>query len=45
MAAKQYETLGYLTNSMVLVCLFQTWYVFDAFLSEVRCLVQDISIV
>ncbi len=35
MAVKQYELHGQVSSSMVLVCLFQGWYVFDAFLSEV----------
>lgn len=30
MAAKQYELHGYVTPSMVLVCVFQTWYILDA---------------
>lgn len=34
MAAQQYQSNGYITNSMVLVCAFQGWYVLDAFLSE-----------
>lgn len=34
MAAKQYELHGHVSNSMVLVCAFQGWYVFDAFVSE-----------
>lgn len=34
--AKQYENLGYVSNSMILIVGFQMWYVFDAFTSEVR---------
>lgn len=34
LAAKQYELHGELTNSMVLIVLFQMWYVVDAFTSE-----------
>jgi len=30
MAMHQYESTGTVTNGMVLVCLFQTWYVADA---------------
>lgn len=36
LAAKQYENLdGMVTNSMILVLVFQTWYVIDALMSEV----------
>jgi delta14-sterol reductase len=35
MAAKQYQQLGYITNSMILVNLFQGYYVYDALNSEV----------
>eukprot|EP00048_Salpingoeca_helianthica_P014594 m.222486 g.222486 ORF g.222486 m.222486 type:complete len:424 (-) comp16040_c0_seq1:24-1295(-) len=34
LAAQQYKAFGSVTNSMVLVCAFQGWYVMDAFLSE-----------
>ena len=34
MMAKQYETHGTVTASMILVCLFQTWYILDALLFE-----------
>lgn len=34
MLAKQYETHGYVTNSMVLVCAFQGFYVWDGLWSE-----------
>ena len=30
MLAKQYELHGYVSNSMILVCLFQFWYILDA---------------
>ena len=30
MLVKQYETHGYVTTSMLLVCFFQTWYILDA---------------
>ena len=30
MLVKQYETHGYVTTSMVLVCFFQFWYILDA---------------
>ena len=30
MLVKQYETHGYITTSMVLVCFFQFWYILDA---------------
>lgn len=30
MMAKQYEIHGYITTSMVLACIFQSWYIFDA---------------
>ena len=36
MAAKQYELTGTVTNAMILVVTFQTWYVVDALSSEVR---------
>ncbi len=29
MAAKQYELHGHVTSSMVLVCIFQSWYILD----------------
>lgn len=35
MAARQYSELGRVTNSMVLVCMFQIYYVMDSFLAEV----------
>jgi hypothetical protein len=35
MAARQHSNLGYVTNSMVLVCAFQIYYVMDSFLAEV----------
>ena len=44
MAAKQYELHGAVTNSMALVCAFQGWYVFDAFLSEVRLLLAPLYV-
>jgi hypothetical protein len=31
---KQYENLGYITNSMILINFFQFLYVIDALLSE-----------
>lgn len=34
LAAKQYNDLGYITNSMVLVQIFQSWYVLDALWNE-----------
>lgn len=34
MMAKQYEVHGTVTVSMMLVCLFQTWYILDALLFE-----------
>jgi hypothetical protein len=34
MMAKQYEIHGFVTTSMILVCLFQTWYILDALLFE-----------
>ena len=34
MLAKQYETYGFVTNSMVLVCFFQFWYILDSFWAE-----------
>lgn len=34
MLAKQYETHGYVTNSMLLVCAFQGFYVWDGLWSE-----------
>lgn len=34
LAAQQYKAFGSVTHSMILVCAFQGWYVFDAFLSE-----------
>ena len=34
MMAKQYELHGSVTPSMILVCLFQTWYILDALLFE-----------
>lgn len=36
MMAKQYEKHGVVTNSMILVNLFQGYYVYDALISEVR---------
>ena len=30
MLVKQYETYGFVTASMVLVCFFQSWYILDA---------------
>lgn len=30
MMAKQYETQGYVTPSMILVCVFQSWYILDS---------------
>lgn len=38
MAAKQYEDLGRVTDSMVLVVVFHFWYVIDALYNEVRSL-------
>eukprot|EP01134_Creolimax_fragrantissima_P000311 CFRG0311T1 len=38
MAAKQYEVHGSLTNSMILVNLFQIFYVLDSFMSEAALL-------
>ena len=35
MATKQYQNLGYVTNSMWMVCAFQIYYVLDSFLAEV----------
>eukprot|EP00047_Mylnosiga_fluctuans_P002604 m.225158 g.225158 ORF g.225158 m.225158 type:complete len:423 (+) comp11222_c0_seq1:25-1293(+) len=34
LALKQYALHGSITNSMMLVCAFQGWYVYDALLSE-----------
>ena len=34
MMAKQYESLGYVTTSMILVCLFQSWYIIDSLFFE-----------
>ena len=34
MMAKQYEVHGTVTVSMILVCLFQTWYILDALIFE-----------
>ncbi|KAI8988217.1 ergosterol biosynthesis ERG4/ERG24 [Mycotypha africana] len=34
LAAKQYRDLGYLSNSMVLVQFFQSWYVIDSLWNE-----------
>jgi len=31
---KQYELHGFYSNSMILVCLFQSWYVIDGLMSE-----------
>lgn len=42
MAIKQYVDLGRITNSMILVLLFQGWYVIDALYNEV-CLNCAIS--
>jgi hypothetical protein len=33
-AAKQYEDLGYVTGSMVVVCCFHLWYILDYFWGE-----------
>lgn len=38
MMVKQYEIHGYVTASMVLVCLFQFWYILDTFLFETAIL-------
>ncbi|KAL0078847.1 ergosterol biosynthesis ERG4/ERG24 [Phycomyces blakesleeanus] len=38
MALKQYVDLGRVTNSMILVVLFQAWYVFDALWNETSVL-------
>ena len=38
MAAKQYQLIGEITNSMVLVNLFQAYYVYDALTSEAAIL-------
>jgi Ergosterol biosynthesis ERG4/ERG24 family len=35
MALTQYNNLGRLTNSMVLVIIFEAWYVIDAIWNEV----------
>jgi len=35
MAAKQYETIGEVQNSMILICAFQMFYVWDALFNEV----------
>lgn len=37
-AAHQYQTFGYLTNSMILVCAFHFYYVLDALMSETAIL-------
>lgn len=34
MMAKQYELHGTITGSMILVCIFQTWYILDALIFE-----------
>lgn len=34
MLVKQYELHGHVSNSMLLVCLFQFWYILDSFLYE-----------
>jgi hypothetical protein len=34
LAAKQYNDLGYITNAMILVQFFQTWYVVDSLWNE-----------
>lgn len=34
MATRQYQNLGYVTNSMLMVCAFQIYYVLDSFLAE-----------
>jgi hypothetical protein len=34
LAAKQYNDLGYLTNTMVLVQFFESWYVIDSLWNE-----------
>jgi hypothetical protein len=34
LAAKQYNDLGYVTNTLALVLFFQTWYVLDALWNE-----------
>lgn len=34
MLAAQWEKYGYVSNSMILVCIFQAWYVFDALVFE-----------
>lgn len=34
LAAKQYLDLGYITNTMILVQFFQTWYVIDSLWNE-----------
>ena len=36
MVAKQYDDLGRVTDSMILVVAFHTWYVVDALYNEVR---------
>jgi hypothetical protein len=36
MAITQYHDLGRVTNSMILVLIFQGWYVVDAIWNEVR---------
>ncbi len=38
MAAKQYEQLGRVTDSMWLVVIFHSWYVVDALYNEVRAI-------
>ena len=42
-ALKQYEQLGFLTNSMILVLLFETYYVVDSFWFE-RCILTTMDI-
>ncbi|KAF7728458.1 erg24, C-14 sterol reductase [Apophysomyces ossiformis] len=48
MAAKQWVELGRLTNSMILLLIFQTWYIVDALWNEARYLAdrpQDLNFV
>ena len=41
---KQYETLGTITGEMILVNIFQLWYVFDAMKAE-KCVLTTMDIV
>ncbi|ORZ15084.1 ergosterol biosynthesis ERG4/ERG24 [Absidia repens] len=42
-AAKQYLDLGYITNSMILVQAFQTWYIVDSLWNE-ECVLTTMDI-